>query len=226
MNEEAAFLHTICANPDEDAPRLVFADWLDEQGGAVNAAWAELIRVQIELARGARDERAQFLARRDQELAPLVEAAWPQRIGLPPGGWRNWSRGFPLVLRSYASGPDVSLFASANPVPLCEVEISDARDDELVQFLKWRGLRLVRELDIWSNGSVGSGLLALAWCEHLSNLERLQMEGVELTNEAAIALLESPYLARIRHLRLWRCANHLSHAVEQRFLGQFGYWDR
>jgi uncharacterized protein (TIGR02996 family) len=27
------FLRAICESPDDDAPRLVFADWLDEHGG-------------------------------------------------------------------------------------------------------------------------------------------------------------------------------------------------
>jgi uncharacterized protein (TIGR02996 family) len=55
MNEEAAFLRAICEQPDEDTPRLAFADWLTEQGGAVNVAWANGIRAQVWLARGATD---------------------------------------------------------------------------------------------------------------------------------------------------------------------------
>ena len=46
---EDAFLQTILESPDDDAPRLVFADWLDEHG---NGEQAEFIRVQIELAGG------------------------------------------------------------------------------------------------------------------------------------------------------------------------------
>ena len=30
MSEEEAFIRSICLEPDDDAPRLVFADWLDE----------------------------------------------------------------------------------------------------------------------------------------------------------------------------------------------------
>jgi uncharacterized protein (TIGR02996 family) len=48
MNEREAFLLAICENPDDDTPRLVFADWLQEHG---DEARAEFIRVQIELAR-------------------------------------------------------------------------------------------------------------------------------------------------------------------------------
>jgi uncharacterized protein (TIGR02996 family) len=45
---EAGLLHAIRAAPDDDFPRLVFADWLEDQGKADHA---EFIRAQIEYAR-------------------------------------------------------------------------------------------------------------------------------------------------------------------------------
>jgi uncharacterized protein (TIGR02996 family) len=41
----------ICAHPDEDTPRLVLADWLDEQGDKPAAFRADLIRTHCRLAR-------------------------------------------------------------------------------------------------------------------------------------------------------------------------------
>lgn len=35
MNTEAAFLAAICAAPEDDTPRLVYADWLEENAGTV-----------------------------------------------------------------------------------------------------------------------------------------------------------------------------------------------
>lgn len=46
LDDREAFLRAIFADPDNDLPRLVFADWLDERG---ESAWAELIRLQCEL---------------------------------------------------------------------------------------------------------------------------------------------------------------------------------
>lgn len=48
MDEMLPFLRAIAANPGDDAPRLVFADWLDEHE---QPGRAEFIRLQIELAR-------------------------------------------------------------------------------------------------------------------------------------------------------------------------------
>ena len=48
MSDATALLAAIRAAPDDDAPRLIYADWLDEHGQPERA---EFIRVQIELAR-------------------------------------------------------------------------------------------------------------------------------------------------------------------------------
>jgi len=50
MSDRAALYAAVCANPDDDTPRLVFADWLDENGEAKRAAF---IRAQVELHRTA-----------------------------------------------------------------------------------------------------------------------------------------------------------------------------
>lgn len=48
MSDEAALLTAIAAHPDEDTPRLAFADWLDENNQPIRA---EFIRLQVEIAR-------------------------------------------------------------------------------------------------------------------------------------------------------------------------------
>jgi uncharacterized protein (TIGR02996 family) len=48
MSDHDALLAAICENPDEDTPRLVFADWLDENDRCEQAAF---VRAQVELAR-------------------------------------------------------------------------------------------------------------------------------------------------------------------------------
>src|SRR5206468_3722921 len=45
MSDRAAFLRAICERPDEDGPRLVYADWLEERGDPRG----EFIRVQCRL---------------------------------------------------------------------------------------------------------------------------------------------------------------------------------
>ncbi len=46
MTHDDAFLQAIIERPDDDAPRLIYADWLDERGDPRG----EFIRVQCALA--------------------------------------------------------------------------------------------------------------------------------------------------------------------------------
>jgi uncharacterized protein (TIGR02996 family) len=47
MTEESALLAAIRANPDDDMPRLVYADWLEENGEGDRSIF---IRTQIEIS--------------------------------------------------------------------------------------------------------------------------------------------------------------------------------
>jgi uncharacterized protein (TIGR02996 family) len=87
-----AFLRAILAAPQDDGPRLVYADWLDEQGEADRAAF---IRVQCQLARlEEHGPRRVDLEARERALLERHEAAW---LGELPPAARAWSfrRGFP-----------------------------------------------------------------------------------------------------------------------------------
>lgn len=53
MPDHPAFLRTIAASHDDDAPRLVYADYLEEQGRDVDLARAEFIRIDIDWSRKA-----------------------------------------------------------------------------------------------------------------------------------------------------------------------------
>src|SRR5436189_1203112 len=60
--EEAGFLADIIAHPADNAPRLIYADWLEEHGDEAGRARAEFIREQIRLAnRGNYSPRANEL---------------------------------------------------------------------------------------------------------------------------------------------------------------------
>ena len=68
MSDESAFLAAIRATPTDDAPRLVYADWLDEQG---RYEQAEIIRVE-QVYRRARTRLAELQERVDAEWAFAV----------------------------------------------------------------------------------------------------------------------------------------------------------
>ena len=91
--EARGFLAAICSNPEDDTARLVFADWLDEQG---NAPRAEFIRVQVERAALPEwDARRVRLLMRERALLAQHEAAWRAELPAVRGvTWGPFRRGF------------------------------------------------------------------------------------------------------------------------------------
>jgi uncharacterized protein (TIGR02996 family) len=69
---EPAFLQTIIDNPDDDVPRLILADWLDEQGDPRGM----FIRIQCQLAQLAHgDPQAEALRAEEKRLyGPATDA--------------------------------------------------------------------------------------------------------------------------------------------------------
>jgi uncharacterized protein (TIGR02996 family) len=79
MSVQDAFLDDIAARPDDDTPRLIYADWLDDHG---DADWAEFIRVQCRLARGRLEwQELSRLQDRQRELQQRHDQTWcPKRV--------------------------------------------------------------------------------------------------------------------------------------------------
>ena len=74
--EKVALVRAVLESPFDDAPRLVYADWLEENG---RPGRAEFIRAQVELARGPAPGEALYLP-----AAAHVEARPPRRF---PARW-------------------------------------------------------------------------------------------------------------------------------------------
>src|SRR5262249_52401492 len=66
VSTHEAFLAAVLETPDDDTPRLIYADWLDEHGEPERG---ELIRLQCALAKMREGERARVaLEKREREL--------------------------------------------------------------------------------------------------------------------------------------------------------------
>ena len=75
--DEESFLRTIRNAPKEDAPLLVYADWLEERGDDTSAVKAEFLRLHTALddqtgKKGLRKARRKRL----QQLAAGLDTAW------------------------------------------------------------------------------------------------------------------------------------------------------
>lgn len=137
-DEERALLRAICAKPNEDAPRLVYADWLDERGVGLLALHAELIRASISAPPPDLEARLTQLIDLDGETFAFGRTIM-QRLADPDARSRvqtftmlrprNWSRGFPCFLHApsvprFWSAVDGGLFLR---VPIVSVQVNGRR---------------------------------------------------------------------------------------------------
>src|SRR4051812_5169077 len=89
MSDEAGLLAAILAHPDEDTPRLMYADWLQENGQPERA---EFIRIQCS------PDADEVAEERAAELEELHGAKWLAGLSQFPGAHWGFRRGFPEYL--------------------------------------------------------------------------------------------------------------------------------
>jgi uncharacterized protein (TIGR02996 family) len=102
MDPHLPFLKAIAADPADDLPRLVYADFLEETGEPVHVARAHFIRTQIALeslpprTREYREAKAL-----EGQLREMFMEFWllDQPAILRPARQMTWRRGFPHVIR-------------------------------------------------------------------------------------------------------------------------------
>jgi uncharacterized protein (TIGR02996 family) len=102
MGDDDAFLRAIADAPDDDAPRLVYADWLDEHGQPDRAEFVRLLCRYDEAAMN-----------RLRDIAPSQDAEWAARVR---PDWPTVSPWY-VVLRPVARGEFTTLFEATTAHP-------------------------------------------------------------------------------------------------------------
>jgi uncharacterized protein (TIGR02996 family) len=198
MTHDEAFLQAIHEEPTSDAPRLIYADWLEEHGDATDAARAEFIRVQCRLIR---------LPSEDLER-PALEA---RAVELLREHWADWVGPLrELVGPMYSRygegwmGPTYSTRGLAHFSRGFVETLTLAADAFLRHADTLARLTPLRHLRLWGGGRFAE---ALAAAPHLSWLATLDFEDYyqyPLLARDVRALATSPYLTRLTTLRLFQ----------------------
>jgi uncharacterized protein (TIGR02996 family) len=223
MSTESALLAAILAHPDEDTPRLAYADWLDENADALPGrdpqevrARAEFIRLQI--ACEGHDGDPDFDAARDR-ASTLRLRYW--KLWQPPfpsaEGWWGFEsrRGFAeCAHRVLARFPALAeeLFAVA-PVRALDGSLTAQAADVLA---KCPHLRRIRTLDIsGGDGLTANHLRRLLTSPHIAGLRELKVSwlGDGLPKAVAEIVAESEPLAGLESLNFWQYQFPLGAAV-------------
>jgi uncharacterized protein (TIGR02996 family) len=120
-----AFLRAILQNPDDDTPRLVYADWLEER----DDPRGEFIRVQCRLARmGADDTFRPELEARERELLARHGEEWVGSLRPWLTGWTFW-RGFLDLVRVSIAAYLEHADTLSGLAPACLVELDLAQGE-------------------------------------------------------------------------------------------------
>ncbi len=245
--QHEGFLQAVREAPLDDAPRLIYADWLEENGDGPRA---EFIRLQCQRASlDPDDHRSEALRTRERQLILTNRSAWLQ--GFP--GWAKtgqFHRGFwvPHLKLSgqgllnrpaadFALAPLWSLSLAwthglAERLAACEKLLAFRSLDlkavavhrDLIPALAASPfLRHVQVLTLGPRLAGDDDVRRLAASASLTNLEVLSLDDFGVGAAGVEALVESPSLARLTDLSLNR--NPVG-AAGARLIGQASCWGR
>jgi uncharacterized protein (TIGR02996 family) len=187
---EDALLKAVIAEPEDDAPRLIYADWLEENG---QEARAEFIRVQVALARMKEESRDhRDLRARAGELLRMYDIIWAGPFRKATAYW-GYVRGFILGttcdLRSFGNHAE-ALFRHA---PIQRLYLRKARG-VVAQFVSVPELIRIDTISLAYERMNDDDAHALARCPYLKCLNHLMLSGNAIGDSGARALASSPYL--------------------------------
>lgn len=192
MAEQDELLQAVLDTPDDDAPRLAYADWCDRQSEEPTRARGEFIRAQIKLFRDINSltyEEWFDLSNRESELRKTYLREWAGELGNLVGDY-TFNRGFVEFISLSASRfleHAVQLFSLA---PILHLKLSEALW-ALDELFKSPYLFTIRSLDLERNGLADQHIKALAQSTVLGHLRWLSLAENNLTLVAAEVLAES-----------------------------------
>jgi uncharacterized protein (TIGR02996 family) len=162
MSTDDEFIQTIIANPDDDTPRLVYADWLDEQGDPRG----EFIRVQCALATMADEDPGRWdLELRQARLLRRYGWQWWFEPFNPLRTRPNFTRGFAetasldIHVRQFLAQPQ---FFFRNYPFLQNLMLYDVEEQHVPSLLELDNLERLKALHIADGFLVSRPFRALA----------------------------------------------------------------
>jgi uncharacterized protein (TIGR02996 family) len=202
-----ALYRTVCDFPDDDTPRLAFADYVEECGDPLRAAF---IRTQVELARVPEYDPLWVKCRQFDPNALDATAMAHTLPKLPPGfGWRSFRfrRGFPWLAVAFGTDGFASrggdLFAAA-PVQALTFSDEPRKRTDVEALADSPHLARLRRLEfsvtrVWPE-SVGR----LGHSPHAGRLTELAFEYNAIDADGLRVLVGSPLFSRLDTLELKR----------------------
>jgi uncharacterized protein (TIGR02996 family) len=244
MSDRDALLNAIAARPEEDTPRFMYADWLEENGEPERA---DFVRTQVLIAQPGLTPAEKYpLVKKNVFYLTNRVREW--KAQLPPFAgieWGDFNRGLIEEVRATDERPVLKHAAVIFAVPGVHVlrlwRLADG--GALARVPELERLRVLRVI----SGTSAVPLLALFDSPHLRNLTaldlhnnrandataalladgrfphlaELHLSGNDVRDAGALALARSPHLDGLRVLDV--CTNYeLGHDARQALRAKFG----
>lgn len=246
MNDHDALLRAIGEHPEEDTPRLMYADWLEENGQTERA---DFVRNQVELGRVGLDDPARrpLVVKNLYYLKNCVPEWKAELPKLSRIEWGDFNRGLIEEVQSNPTEePVITHAATIFAVPGVHVLrirwlVNGKRLASVPELARLRALSLVsanagteslRELfaspylgklavlDLHGNGA-GDALVAEIADGRFPELVELWLGANNVGNGGAMALVHSPHLEKLRSLDL-RGNRRIDGSARAALLRRFG----
>jgi uncharacterized protein (TIGR02996 family) len=192
----AALLQGILDNPHDDACRLVYADWLEEQGQAERA---EFIRVSCDWASLPEDDpRREDLLSREQALLSDYRKDWLQEVPVWAAQHISFERGFVGEVRCTVKAFLKGAAGLFRRVPIVSLGLgSGASQGQALADCPF--LARISRLNLAAPEEDVRLLLA---SPHLANLTSLTLSMCDLGDETLALLASRPILERLTELNV------------------------
>jgi len=194
----AALTAAIITEPDDDLPRLVYADALDERGAPGDMARAEFIRLQCQLATMDATSSTETLPLRQREAILLNQhlATWLaplKRRGQPfftPRSHAQFRRGFVEIAWMPAGWFRDKAEKLMSQCPVRELRLTHATQANIFLLCNIPELEKLHTLDLSDRrlGDDAIGWLTSSPC--LCRLKRLRVRACDLSDDAVDSLLD------------------------------------
>jgi uncharacterized protein (TIGR02996 family) len=187
-------LAAVLAAPDDDAPRLVYADHLQQQGDL----HGELIAIQCSLARGGLSKLDRV---RLQERGTTLATAY--KATLPKAGTFDLRRGF-----AHAWSVDWSTFSTVasavfarHPIRVLDLRHPAGREPPaMAKALERPELARIRRLELRRLWLTAEDIQLIVSCAHLADLRELELGSGAVVRDNLHLLTAKPVFTRLEAL--------------------------